>query len=261
MDAGRRVESIGKLHYLNGDLDTGFSRQHRSMHLAGGIGQVWGSVRDPLPDQPRGSALFTQLGAGESKYNQFDMACAQDAARWLQERAQAPDARPWALFVGFVAPHFPLVVPQHYLDGIDIDALPLPRLHPDRGYQRHPWVQRHADFSNNDAELGTDARRRLALASYFALVSFMDAQVGAVLDALRTSGLEGGTQVIFSSDHGDNQGVRGMWNKSTLYREATNVPLIVAGPDIPKGHVCATNTNLVDIAPTVLEAAGGSGQP
>lgn len=259
-DAGRRVESIGKLHYLNGELDTGFSRQHRSMHLAGGIGQVWGSVRDPLPDQPRGSALFSQLGAGESTYNQFDMACAQDAARWLHDRAQTPDPQPWTLFVGFVAPHFPLVVPQRYLDKIDIDALPLPRLHPDRGYLRHPWVQRYADSSNNDAELGTDKRRRLALACYYALVSFMDEQVGTVLAALRACGQEDDTRVIFSSDHGDNQGVRGMWNKSTLYREATNVPLIVAGPDAPQGQVCATNTNLVDIAPTILEAAGLAAQ-
>jgi choline-sulfatase len=61
---------------------------------------------------------------------------------------------------------------------------------------------------------------------------------------------------VFSSDHGDNQGSRGMWNKSTLYREATNVPLIVSGPGVPRGHVCSTHTNLVDIAPTVLTATG-----
>ncbi|MCB2043779.1 MAG: sulfatase, partial [Rhodoferax sp.] len=84
--------------------------QHRSMHLAGGVGQVWGSVRDPLPETPRPSHLFDRLGAGESAYNQFDMACAHDAAAWLAERARTPDDKPWVLFVGFVAPHFPLVV-------------------------------------------------------------------------------------------------------------------------------------------------------
>jgi choline-sulfatase len=255
-DAGHRVESIGKLHYRNGELDTGFTRQHRSMHLAGGVGQVWGSVRDPLPETPRPSHLFDSLGAGESPYNHFDMGCASDATAWLAERARAPDDKPWVLFVGFVAPHFPLIVPQRFLDAVDIDALPLPALHPDRGYRRHPWVQRHADFSDADAELGTDARRRLALASYYALVSFLDAQVGTVLNALAAHGLDASTRVVFSSDHGDNQGSRGMWNKSTLYREATNVPLIVSGPGLPQGRVCTTNTNLVDIAPTVLECAG-----
>lgn len=255
-DAGHRVESIGKLHYRDGTCDTGFARQHRSMHLAGGVGQVWGSVRDPLPAAPRASHLFDMLGAGESPYNQFDMACATDAAAWLADRAQAPDDKPWVLFVGFVAPHFPLVVPQRFLDAIDIDAMPLPALHPDRGYRRHPWVQRHAELSDADGELGTDARRRLALASYCALVSFLDEQVGTVLRALDASGLGASTRVVFSSDHGDNQGARGMWNKSTLYREATNVPLIVSGPGVPRGHVCHTNTNLVDIAPTVLASAG-----
>jgi choline-sulfatase len=149
-----------------------------------------------------------------------------------------------------------LVVPQRYLDGIDLEAIPLPRLHPDDGYVRHPWVQRHADFSSSDAELGTPERRRLALACYYGLVSFIDEQIGKVLSALSNSGLQNTTRVIMSSDHGDNQGVRGMWNKSTLYREATNVPLIMAGPDVPRGKTCTTNTNLIDIAPTILDNAG-----
>lgn len=256
LDAQCRVESIGKLHYARAEAPTGFGRQHAPMHLAGGIGQVWGSVRDPLPDQPRPSHLFTELGPGESRYNRYDCASADLAAKWLRDRATAPDDKPWVLFVGFVAPHFPLVVPPQYLASIDIDALPLPRLHPRDGTPRHPWVQRFADFSDADAELGTDERRRLALACYYGLVNFLDEQVGRVLQALRESGLDARTLVVYSSDHGDNQGVRGMWNKSTLYREATNVPLIVAGPGAPQGRVCTTNVNLVDVSPTVLDAAG-----
>ena len=254
--AGRRVESIGKLHYANPEAPTGFGHQHQPMHLADGVGQVWGSVRDPLPDTPRPSRLFNELGPGESRYNRYDAASAGHAAQWLLDRGRQSDAQPWALFVGFVAPHFPLVVPPRHLAGIPIDELPLPRLLPRDGHPRHPWVQRFVDFSDADAELGTDARRRLALACYYALVNFMDEQVGRVLRALDDSGQAGSTLVIFSSDHGDNQGVRGLWNKSMLYRESTEVPLIVAGPGVPAGHVCSTLVNLVDIAPTVLDAAG-----
>lgn len=256
LDAGHRVESVGKLHYARAEAPTGFSHQHAPMHLAGGIGQVWGSVRNPLPDEPRPSQLFSELGAGESRYNRYDCASADLAAKWLKERAALPDNKPWVLFVGFVAPHFPLVVPPQYLASIDIDALPLPRLHPRDGMPRHPWVQRFADFSDADAELGTDARRRLALACYFGLVNFVDDQVGRVLLALREAGLDDQTLVIFSSDHGDNQGARGMWNKSMLYREATNIPMVIAGPGAPSGRVCTTNVNLVDVAPTVLDATG-----
>jgi choline-sulfatase len=261
LDEGHRVESIGKLHYANAHAPTGFGQQHRALHLADGVGQVWGSVRDPLPHEPRPSRLFGELGAGESSYNRFDLGTARAAAQWLAERAGAKDAKPWALFVGFVAPHFPLVVPQRYLDAIPVNELPLPRLHPRHGTPRHPWVQRLADFSNADEELGSDARRRLALASYFALVTFLDEQLGLVLQALHTAGLAQDTLVLFSSDHGDNQGVRGMWNKSTLYREATNVPMIVSGPGVPAGRVCGTHVNLVDIAPTVTQAVGLAPDP
>ena len=262
LEAGHVVESIGKLHYANAEAPTGFGRQHAPMHLAGGIGQVWGSVRDPLPEEPRPSQLFTELGPGESRYNRYDSSSADQAAQWLHERAAAaaaaadPSDRPWVLFVGFVAPHFPLVVPQRYLDAIDINALPLPRLHPRDGWPRHPWAQRFADFSDADAELGSDARRRLALACYYGLVNFVDEQVGRVLQALADTGQDADTVVIYSSDHGDNQGVRGLWNKSMLYRESTHIPLLVAGPGVPVGRVCATNVNLVDVAPTVLDAAG-----
>lgn len=256
IDVGHRVESIGKLHYVNDKASTGFTAQHDPLHLADGVGQVWGSVRNPLPAESRPSKLFDQLGSGESSYNRYDMASATQAAQWLCERASETDAPPWTLFVGFVAPHFPLVVPQKYIDQIDIERIPLPRLHPDFGVPRHPWVQRHADFSNADAELGTSERRRYALACYYALVNFIDEQIGIVLQALGQTGLLNNTRVIMSSDHGDNQGVRGMWNKSTLYREATNIPMIMAGPGVPEGVVRTTNVNLIDIAPTILDNAG-----
>jgi len=259
--AAHRVESIGKLHYANATASTGFSEQHDPLHLADGIGQVWGSVRNPLPSTPRPSRLFTELGPGESSYNRYDTQSADHAAQWLHERAAEKDAAPWTLFVGFVAPHFPLVVPQRYLDQINLDAIPDPWLHPQEGYIRHPWVQRHADFSNADDELGTPERRRLALACYYALVSFIDEQIGKVLQALEQTSLQASTRVILSSDHGDNQGVRGMWNKSTLYREATNIPLILAGPGIPEGKICNTQTNLIDIAPTVLDNANLPSDP
>ncbi|MFY7906585.1 MAG: sulfatase-like hydrolase/transferase, partial [Burkholderiaceae bacterium] len=121
--AGHCVESIGKLHYANATAPTGFTVQHTPLHLADGIGQVWGSVRNPLPSTPRPSRLFSELGAGESSYNRYDISSAEHAVQWLQNKAAEKKAIPWTLFVGFVAPHFPLVVPQRYLDDIDIDAI------------------------------------------------------------------------------------------------------------------------------------------
>ena len=164
--AGIRVESIGKLHYRNATDPTGFDVQHDPMHIHEGSGQVWGSVRDPMPETSGPSPLFNQLGAGESAYNRYDQQSADRACGWLRQRASEAADRPWVLFVGLVAPHFPLVVPQRYLDRYPIESIPLPRLQPASGYQRHPWVAAQARHCDHDAALGTDDRRRLAIASY-----------------------------------------------------------------------------------------------
>ena len=255
--AGIGVESIGKLHYRSAQDNTGFERQREAVHIAGGMGQVWGCVRDPLPDRSEGVGLLRHLGAGETEYNRFDRRVADGAIGWLQERAglapAARDAHPALLFAGFVAPHFPLVVPQEFLDLYPPGSVPWPKLRPESGFVRHPWVQRQAEFNDLDAELGDDARRRLAIASYFGLVSFIDAQIGRVLTALSDAGLSDETLVIYTSDHGDNLGARGMWNKSLLYRESTAVPLILSGPGVPQ-RSCDTPASLVDVYQTVMEA-------
>ncbi len=251
---GVRVESIGKLHYRNTEDPTGFDAQHLPTHVWRGIGQVWGSVRDPMPETMGRSPLYDEMGAGESDYNRYDRQVAEHAAQWLQ--ARRGDPQPWVLFVGLVAPHFPLVVPPEYLDRYPPETMPLPALLPRDGYRRHPWVERQARHMDHDAAIGTDARRRLAIASYHGLVSFLDDQVARVLQALERSGAAEDTLVIYSSDHGDNLGVRGMWNKCLLYRESAAVPMIVAGPGIPGGRTCETQVNLVDIHPTLLDAHG-----
>ena len=84
----------------------------------------------------------------------------------------------------------------------------------------------------------------------------MDENVGKVLRALDDAGLAANTRVIYTSDHGDNVGARGLWGKSTFYEESSGVPMIVAGPGVPSGRVVDTPVSHVDCAPTILEAAG-----
>lgn len=248
--AGIRVESIGKLHYRNATDPTGFDRQIEPMHIAGGIGQVWGSVRDPLPRDRSAPVMLKERGPGESSYNRYDRRIADETCRWLEDAARTPE-RPWCLFAGFVAPHFPLVVPQPYLDAFPLDAIPLPW----RPTPRHPWVEALDRYTQ--VERGwTDADRVHAVQLYLGLCAFLDAQVGRVLATLDACGLADDTLVIYSSDHGDNVGARGLWGKSTLYTESTGVPLILAGPGVPAGATITAPATLVDLQPTILEAFG-----
>jgi len=78
-----------------------------------------------------------------------------------------------------------------------------------------------------------NAKTHIALASYYALVSFMDDNVGKVLAAFDASGMAEDTPVIYVSDHGDNAGERGLWGKSTMFEESVGIPIIFAGPDVP----------------------------
>jgi choline-sulfatase len=88
------------------------------------------------------------------------------------------------------------------------------------------------------------------------LVTFLDEQIGVVLDALRRSGQGEKTRVIYTSDHGEMLGEHGLWWKSTMYESSVAVPLILSGPDIPDGKTVSTNTLLVDLFPTILDAVG-----
>jgi choline-sulfatase len=258
IDEGMRVESIGKLHYRNEELPTGFSKQISPMHVMAGIGQVWGSIRDPLPDE-RPSRMLNEIGPGESNYNRYDKLIADEACTWLQAAAATDggedDGKPWVLYLGFVAPHFPLVVPQQYYDMYPLDRLPERKLDPDTGFVRHPWLQRMDDFQQVDRQL-TPERRRMAVAAYFGLCTYLDAQIGRVLEVLRDTGLADNTRVIYTSDHGDNVGARGMWGKSNLYEESAGVPLIVAGDGVPAGKVCGTPVSLLDSYQTIFDGVG-----
>jgi len=252
-----RVESIGKLHYRAEEDPAGFDKEHIPMHVVGGHGMVWASIRDPYVSSPGGKRMLGEwVGAGESPYTAYDREVTARAVEWLR----AASDQPFVLYIGLVAPHFPLIAPQAFFDLYPLADLPDPKLHPAEGYQRHPWVQAYADFMPNEEQFQSPEERLQAFAAYYGLCSFLDDNVGTIVGALRDAGLEGDTTVIYTSDHGDNLGTRGLWGKSTLYQESVGVPMIVAGPGVAPG-VCETPVDLLDLFPTILEGAGLDAQP
>ena len=254
--AGHAVDSIGKLHYRSAEDPTGFDRQYHPMHIYGGYGMVWGALRDGTTDfTERSHQMLGHIGPGRSKYNDYDDLIATEAERWLAAAAAAPGDKPWVLYLGFVAPHFPLTVPKDILDLYPAVRMPHPRLHPKDGHERHPWLERSHHIHPVDDGLD-DAKRLEATACYYGLCTWVDRQVGRVVDALERNGLTEATRVIYTSDHGDNIGARGMWGKSTHYDDAVGVPMIMAGPGIAAGQVCRTAVSLVDLAPTIMDAVG-----
>jgi choline-sulfatase len=196
--------------------------------------------------------MVSQSGGAESAYTRYDAAVTDLACQWLTD--QGPD-EPWVLYVGLVAPHFPYFAPPEFFALYDPDQMPEPTMRPEHGHVRHPWVQRFADVLPGLDGANTEQERRRAAAAYYGLVSYLDHNIGRILAALDASGQTRHTLVIYTSDHGDMVGSRGLWGKSVMYTESAGVPLVMAGPEVPANRVCNTPVSLIDMFPTILEAA------
>lgn len=256
-DAGHRVDSIGKLHFRSDDDDNGFTQSHVAMHVIEGKGDLMGLVRDELPPRKGSWKMAGMAGPGEGPYTFYDRDIAARAQVWLREEAPRHKDKPWALFVSFVAPHFPLTAPpEHFYRYYDDPRLPMPKLYATKGKPRHPYLEDYASGFPYDDHFKDAASVRRAIAGYFGLCSFMDENIGKVLAALGDAGFGNDTTVVYTSDHGDNLGARGVWGKSTMYEESAAIPFIIAGEGIPAAKVSRTPVSLVDLFPTALEVVG-----
>jgi choline-sulfatase len=175
---GHRVTTIGKLHYRKVDDPSGFPDQRVPMHVLEGVGDLYGLLRGDMPERPQSRTQVLEARAGESEYIRYDRAIADGAVRWLREEATA-ERKPWCLFVGFVSPHFPLVVPDQYWNLYDPDALPLPVQHAPEHWSRHPVLELKRRQEALDAPFDQKTVRN-AMRAYYGLVSFLDEQVGLV---------------------------------------------------------------------------------
>ena len=258
-DKGVPVESIGKLHYRAEEDPAGFDVEHIPMMVLGGVGMVWGSIRQEGERVlPKGRMLGDYIGPGSSKYTEYDQGVTDRTVAWIEDRAASGDGRPWCLYVGLVAPHFPLVAPPEFYAMYPEDEMPEVKLHPDNGYQVHPWVaKQNLGTGDAEAKFTDDAERRRAFSAYFGLTSWLDHNVGRILGSLRDAGFGDTTNVIYTSDHGDNLGARGQWGKGTFYEESAAIPMIMAGPDIGQG-LCKTPVSLLDVSQTVAAQFGAT---
>ncbi|RMF43396.1 MAG: DUF4976 domain-containing protein [Planctomycetota bacterium] len=158
------------------------------------------------------------------------------------------------LAVGLIRPHYPMVAPRPFFGRYPWRPLPLPYV-PPGDLEDIPILGLAATRNdNNPIGMYPDNQRRM-WQGYYAAVSFMDEQVGRILDALDRLELSDSTAVVFMSDHGYHLGEHGFWQKSNLHEEVIRVPLIIAAPGFEQGRSRST-VELVDVYPTVAELAG-----
>ena len=254
--AGHRTVAIGKLHYRSTEDDNGFDEEIIPMHVRYGIGDLFGLLRDDPPSYGMiPASLARDAGPGESNHTDYDREITRTACDWLRDDAPKWRDKPWVLFVSFVCPHFPLIAPQEFFDLYSADEVPWPRLYSPEERSDHPAIIALNKSWNYDDYFDAE-KVRIARAAYYGLCSFLDHNVGQVLAALDDGGLTADTRIIYTSDHGECLGNRGIWSTSVMYEESVGVPLIVAGADLPEGAVVETPVSLVDCYPTIVEGVG-----
>jgi arylsulfatase A-like enzyme len=183
---------------------------------------------------------------------QTDGIAANEAVRLLERFKR--NNQPFFLGVGFYRPHTPYVAPKTYFDRYPKQEIALPALS-DADRSRTPEAAYAS--KRNDQDKMTDDQRREAIQAYRASTTFMDAQVGHVLDALDRLGLADTTIVVFASDHGYHLADHGLWQKMSLFERSARVPLIIAAPGVKaKGQVARGLVELVDLYPTLASLAG-----
>ena len=148
--------------------------------------------------------------------------------------------RPFFIGAGFYRPHCPFIAPQKYFDMYPLDAIPLPEVVTETSTRCR--LRRGSRLPPN-WDVSEDGQRE-TIQAYYASISFLDANVGRLLDALDRLGLAQNTVVVFISDHGYLLGERGQWMKQMLFERSARAPLIIAGPGVgAKGRRHSESSN------------------
>lgn len=178
-------------------------------------------------------------------------------ASWTIEKLQAEHDKPFFLGCGLYKPHLKWFVPEKYFDMYQPEEVTIPTINENDLDDVPPLGVGIANADGPHKSITEADAWGDAVAAYLACVSFVDAQVGRVTDALEKSAYADNTVIVLWSDHGWHLGEKLHWHKNTLWEEATRAPLMIVAPGITRpGQRCYRPVSYVDIYPTLLDICG-----
>jgi iduronate 2-sulfatase len=197
------------------------------------------------PGRGLGSALAFYAPAADAQHT--DGKVATETIALLEKNKD----RPFFIGAGFYRPHCPFIAPRKYFDLYPLDRVAARPFSADQMAQ----VPAAALFTTPAHWNLTVDQQRETIRAYYASISFLDAQVGRVLDALDRLRLAEHTLVVFMSDHGYNLGEHGQWMKQSLFEPSARAPVIFAGPGVSKGGASSRTVEFTDVYPTLADLA------
>jgi len=256
---GYRPVQIGRMHFNGGDQFHGFTERfigdHNPNHL--GADEV---DHGSLEGTAGPSRISLELsGHGQSAYQVHDQRVAERTLEYLGDYVDSETEDPFCLAVGMMLPHQPFVAMKDDYDEY-LGKVPPPRNSRVFEDENHPylrWWRSHAGI-----EEVSDEEIERCRAAYYGLVTRLDALLGSIFDMLEEHGLLENTLIIYTADHGEQLGEKGLWWKQTFYEDSVKVPAIVSWPArLPQGVVINRVISQLDLNATMLDAAGAPALP
>ena len=255
--AGYQTSLVGKMHFVGADQLHGFEERLTTDIYPADFGWTpnWGDPDGRFDWWFHNMDSVVHAGVADvSNQLDYDDDVAHHAVRKLRDLARTTDERPWMMTASFTHPHDPYVARQRFWD-MYVDAeVPMPTVRDLPDDEIDPHSRRLRRVIAADATDVTDEQVWHARHAYLANISYVDHHVGTMLGVLEHHGLADDTVVVFTADHGDMLGERGLWYKMSYFEHSARIPLIISRP----GTEAAVNTShvgLLDLAPTLLDLA------
>ncbi|BCX49315.1 iduronate-2-sulfatase [Haloferula helveola] len=268
---GRYSARVGKIFHMRvpGDIIDGtdgrdvpetwterFNCKGQEAHTPGLYRLLNQNIETRAPENRQSTAMphrmFVSVESDGDGSAQPDWKAAEKAVEILQARADSPE--PFFLAVGFVRPHYPSVAPAEHFRRYPFEKVPAPVV-PEGDINDIPKPGRAPTTSEGCGIAKFPDNIRKMRADYYATVTFMDEQLGKVLDELDRRKLRDSTLIIFTSDHGYHLGEHDFWQKSTLHEDVIRVPFLISAPGMKTGRTRSL-AELADIYPTVCDLLG-----
>ena len=259
--AGYRTVLSGKMHFCGPDQLHGFEERLTTDIYPADFG--WTPDWTRFEERPSWyHSMESVIQAGPCvRTNQidFDEEVIYRARRELYDMARGSDRRPFCLVVSLTHPHDPFAIPHEYWNRYRAQDIDMPRVRM-AVQDLDPHSRRLRHVCGQDRQAVSEAQIHAARHAYYAAVSFVDDQVGLMLETLRAARLAEDTVVLLLADHGEMLGERGLWYKMSFFEPACRIPLIVHAPQWFASGAVQSAVSLVDVLPTLAELAA-EGRP